>query len=151
MDMKWPTLQPNSRRSLAAAMATVTEAMTAQKRRRPDQELCIKALLNWSFNRTARAAGNPPPQYAEAVAWVRTHSLKVSALNDPRTVRTAYDATLIAPSGKPYGVDTHRNKIKALTGAIRYAIELGLLDRNPLDRISTPRPRKTWSSTGGSW
>ena len=142
MDMKWPTLQPNSRRSLAAAMATVTEAMTAQKRRRPDKELCIKALLNWSFNRTARAAGDPPPHYAEAVAWVRSHSLAVSALNDPRTVRAAYDATLIAPSGKPYGVDAHRNKIKALTGGIRYAIELGLLDHNPLDRISTPRPRR---------
>jgi hypothetical protein len=77
MDMKWPTLQPNSRRSLAAALATLTEAMTAQGPRRPDQELCIKALLNWSFNRTARAAGNPPPQYADAVAWVHTHSLKV--------------------------------------------------------------------------
>lgn len=143
MDMKWPALQPNSRRSLAAGLATVTAALTAQQHRRPDLELCIKALLNWSFNRTARTAGDPPPQYAEAVAWVRKNSLKVSMLKNPRTVRTAYNATLVAPNGKPYGVHTHRNKMKGLTGAIRYAIELGLLDRNPLDRISTPRPRRT--------
>ncbi|WP_194906191.1 tyrosine-type recombinase/integrase [Catenulispora rubra] len=143
MDMKWPTLQPGSRRSLAAALATVTAAMTSRQQRLPDRELRIKALLNWSFNRTVREAGAPSPEFAEAVAWVRAHSLKVGALNDARTLRDVYTATLVAPDGKPYAVNTHRNKMKALTGAIRYAIELDLLERNPLERLSTPRPRRT--------
>jgi integrase len=117
--------------------------MTSQSARRPDHELCVKALLNWSFNRTARLAGDPPPKYAEAVAWVRTHSLNVRSLDNPSTLRVAYDATLIAPDGKPYAAFTHRNKMKALSGAIRYALELNLLERNPLERISTPQPRKT--------
>ena len=108
----------------------------------PDRELCFKALLNWSFNRTARATGCPPAKYAAVVAWLRAHSLKVSALNNPPTLRSVYDATLIGPNGQPYAVATHRNKMKALSGAIRYAIELDLLDRNPLERLSTPRPRK---------
>ncbi|WP_194906193.1 tyrosine-type recombinase/integrase [Catenulispora rubra] len=143
IDMKWPSLQPGSRRTIATAMATVTLALTSRERGGPDRELCFKALLNWSFNRTARAAGAPPSEYASAVAWTRTHSLQVSMLNNPQTLRAAYDATLIAADGKPYAVATHRNKIKALSGAIRYAIELGLLERNPLERLSTPRPRRT--------
>jgi len=138
VDMKWPTLQPGSRRCLATALATVTLAMTSQQRRRPDPEVCIKALLNWSFNRTARTAGDPPVKFAEAIAWVRTHSLKVGALNNPQTLRSAFNATLIAPDGKIYAAITHRNRLKVLSGAIRYAIELGLLERNPLERISTP-------------
>ena len=143
IDMKWPMLQPGSRRCLATALATVSVAMTSQQNRQPDQKLCIKALLNWSFNRTARTAGPPPPKYAEAVAWVRSHSLKVSALNDPHTTRAAYNATLVSPDGKPYAFDTHRNKMKALAGAIAYAIELNLLERNPLERISTRRPGRS--------
>ena len=142
-DMKWPTLQPGSRRCLATALASVTLAMTSQRRRRPDPELCIKALLNWSFNRTARAAGDPPAKYAEAIAWVRTHSLMVGALNHPQTLRSAFNATLMAPDGKTYAAITHRNRLKVLSGAIRYAIELGLLERNPLERISTRLPRTT--------
>ena len=102
--------------------------MTTHQQRRPNPELCIKALLNWSFNRTTRTAGGPPPKFAEAVTWVRSHSLTVGSLNNPQTLRAAYDATLVAPDGKPYAVHTHRNKMKALSGAIRYAIELGLLE-----------------------
>lgn len=141
IDMKWPTLQPGSRRTIATALATVTLALTDDEHT-PDRELCFKALLNWSFNRTARAAGGPPAKYAAAVAWLRAHSLKVNALNNPLTLRSVYDATLIGPDGQPYAVATHRNKMKALSGAIRYAIELDLLERNPLERLSTPPPRK---------
>src|SRR5262249_25318481 len=74
---------------------------------------------------------------------VRSHSLRVSALNDPHTTRAAYNATLVGPDGKPYAFDTHRNKMKALAGAIAYAIELNLLERNPLERISTRRPGRS--------
>jgi integrase len=142
MDMKWPTLQPGSRRTLAASLATVTMALTSQQRGRPDRELCFKALAHWSFNRTVRKAGDPPPEFASTIQWVRSHSLKVGDLNNPHTLRRAYDATIVAPEGKPYAPGTHRNKTKALSGAIKYAIELGLLEHNPLERISTPRPRK---------
>jgi integrase len=53
----------------------------------------------------------------------------------------AYNATTTSPSGKPYAANTYKNKLKGLNGAIKYAVELNLLDRNPLDRISTPPPR----------
>jgi integrase len=142
MDMKWLTLQPGSRRTLAAGLATVTMALTSQHRGRPGQEHCFKALAHWSFNQTARKAGKPPPHLAAAADWIRSHSLKVSDLNNPPTLRIAYDATIAPPDGKPYAQDTHRNKMKALAGAIKYAVELGLLERNPLERISTSPPRK---------
>lgn len=129
--MKWLTLQPGSRRDLAAGLATVPMALTSRQRGRPGQEQCFNALAHWSFNQTARKAGEPSPHLAAAADWIRSHSLKVSDLNNPPTLRIACDATIAPPGGKPYAHDTHRNKMKALAGAIKYAVELGLLERNP--------------------
>ncbi|MEY9935248.1 integrase [Catenulispora sp. GP43] len=143
LDMKWPTLEPGSRRALAASLATTTLALVRDRNGMPDYDEVFTALVNWSFNLLAREAGDPPAEYATSIDWVRTHSMPVTALRNPRTARIAYEATTISPSGKPYAPNTYQNKMKGLSGAIKYAIELDLLDRNPLDRISTARPRKS--------
>jgi len=141
LDMKWPALEAGSRRALATSLATVTLALVADPDRMPDYDRAFTALVNWSFNLFARQAGEPPAEFAASIEWVRNHSLPIAALRDPRTVRIAYNATTTSPSGKQYAANTYKNKLKGLNGAIKYAVELDLLDRNPLDRISTPPPR----------
>ncbi|WP_194897037.1 hypothetical protein [Catenulispora pinisilvae] len=41
-----------------------------------------------------------------------------------------------------FSANAYRNKMKGLSGAIKYAIELGHLSANPLDRITKSAPRK---------
>ncbi|MBS2545540.1 tyrosine-type recombinase/integrase [Catenulispora sp. NL8] len=143
LDMKWPALEAGSRRALATSLATATLALVTDQRGMPDYDDAFTALVNWSFNRHARMAGDPSAEFAAAIDWVRGHSVPITALREPRTARAAYDATTTSPSGQPYAANTYKNKVKGLNGAIKYAIELDLLERNPLDRISTPPPRTT--------
>lgn len=141
LDMKWPALEAGSRRALATSLATVTLALVSDRERMPDYDRAFTALVSWSFNLFARRAGEPPVEFASTIEWVRSHSLPVISLRDPRTARSAYNATTTSPSGKQYAANTYKNKVKGLNGAIKYAIELNLLERNPLERISTPPPR----------
>ena len=141
MDMKWPAVEAGSRRALATSLATVTLALVKEQDRMPDYDRAFTALVNWSFNLFARQAGEPAAEFAAAIEWVRGHSFPVASLRDPRIARIAYNATTTSPSGKQYAANTYKNKVKGLNGAIKYAIELNLLDRNPLERISTPPPR----------
>ena len=142
MDMKWPALETGSRRTLARATATVTLALVDDHEGSPDYSIGFRALAGWAFNRTARAAGKPRDGYAEAIAWIEEHSLPLSALADPRVARVAYNSTTTDHTGKPFAADTYRNKMKGLSGAIKYGIELGRLTGNPLEKISTTPPRK---------
>ena len=142
MDMKWPALQPGSRRSLAGALATITLALVDTRDSAPDHSAGFRALTTWGYNKQARAAGKPREQHAGVIAWIERHSLPVAALTDPKVARAAYNATTTSHDGKSFEANTHRNKMKGLSGAIKYAIELGRLTTNPMDRISTSPPRK---------
>jgi integrase len=88
------------------------------------------------------SAGAPPEKYAAAIEWIKRHSLPLTAVAIPRTTRVAYYATMYDHNGQPFAPYTFRNKMKALSGVIKFAIELGLLETNPLARISTAPPRK---------
>ncbi|OLE28991.1 MAG: hypothetical protein AUG49_00815 [Catenulispora sp. 13_1_20CM_3_70_7] len=142
MDMKWPALEPGSRRTLASALATVTLALVDDRDGAPDYSVGFRVLAGWAFNKTARVAGKPREEYADAITWIEKHSLPLSALADPRVARVAYNSTTTDHTGKQFAADTYRNKMKALSGAIKYGIELGRLPCNPLEKISTTPPRK---------
>lgn len=142
MDMKWPALEPGSRRTLAEALATVTLALVGDHDGGPAYRVAFRALTGWSFNKTARGAGQPGEEYSDAIAWVEKHSLPLSALADPKVARAAYNSTTTSHEGKPFAADTYRNKMQGLSGAIKYGIELGRLASNPLEKICTTPPRK---------
>ena len=57
--------------------------------------------------------------------------------------REAYNSTLTAPDGTTLKHSTATNKRRALTGAVNYAIELGLLDSDPFKRIHISRQRRS--------
>ncbi|WP_194891347.1 tyrosine-type recombinase/integrase [Catenulispora pinisilvae] len=142
MDMKWPALEPGSRRTLAGALATATLALVDDEEGGPKHRVGYRALSSWAFNKTARGAGQPSDEHAEAIAWIEKHSIPLSALADPKIARTAYNSTTTSHDGKQFAPDTYRNKMKALSGAIKYGIELDRLTSNPLKKICTTPPRR---------
>ncbi len=142
MDTVWPALAPGSRRKLAEALATVTVALTEPMIDPVDHAFAFRWLVNWSFNGRNRLSAIQDEEAASAVEWIAAHSLPMSALTDPQLARRAYNSTTTDSFGRPYAVNTYRNKKKGLNGAIRYAIEMGRVDANPLDRISTIPPKR---------
>lgn len=79
MDMKWPALQPGSRRTLAGALATTTLALVDREEGAPEYRVGYRALTSWAFNKTARAGGPPSADHADAIAWIEKHSLPCPA------------------------------------------------------------------------
>lgn len=143
VDLKWPHRAPGSRRTLAESIATLTCGLVEQSAKRSAPENLYKALVHWAYNKPRREAGPPPVEYAEAIRWIERHSLPVSAFLDPKVVRLAYATITVKPDGTKFKANTVESKRTGLTGPIRYAIETGLLDYNPLDRIKFERPRKS--------
>lgn len=130
---------------MAEALAAVTLAMTEPGIDPADHAFCFRWLVSWAFNRRERLAGLPRDEDAVfGMTWVAHHSLPVAALSDPKIARSAYNSTTTDSFGKPYAVNTYRNKRKGLCGTINFAIEMGRLDSNPLERISTNPPRRNY-------
>ena len=87
----------------------------------------------------------PPDKYTDAIAWIEQHSRPLTELLDPRIARAAFATTLTSLDGRPYSAKTRRNKRSVLVSALNYAVELELLDRNPMDRI---KEAMNWPTPG---
>ena len=143
IDMKWSGLEGGSRRTLAESLGTITCALVDSRNNAPEPKTLYRALVHWAFNYTAREKGDPPDEYAAAIAWIARHSIRLSTFTDPKVARAAYNSTLTAPDGTALKHTTATNKRRALTGAVNYAVELGLLENDPFKRIHIPRQRRT--------
>ncbi|WP_194890940.1 tyrosine-type recombinase/integrase [Catenulispora pinisilvae] len=142
IDMKWPTLSGGSRRTVAESLATITCGLVDDPGGYPDSKQLFRALVHWAFNLPARTAGDPPEEYAAAIAWIERHSIRLNTLTEPKTARLAYNCTLKAADGTPLKQASAATKRRALSGAIGYAVELGLLESDPLQKIKIPKQRK---------
>ena len=69
VDVKWPRAAAKSRKSTAEALTTVTLALVVSRRDRPAEPMLREALYGWAFNAGRRAAGEPPQEIADALAW----------------------------------------------------------------------------------
>lgn len=141
VDAKWPRLAPKSRAALADSLATVTAALTTTDRGKPAAKVLRAALANWAFNTNRRGAGEPPADYAAAIAWVARNSLPIDKLQDAATVRAALDALTKLPDGNDAAATTVNRKRFAFHQALEYAIESKELPSNPLDTVKWRRPR----------
>ncbi len=56
VDMKWQEVSPNSRRSIADALATATPALLTSSKGSPKPAQLRKALYGWAFNTKLREA-----------------------------------------------------------------------------------------------
>jgi integrase len=138
-EAKWPTLAPVSRRSVAEALVTVTVALSGKEKGAPEARVLRRALFAWAFNPATRES-DPPREIALALGWAARASLPVAALDDPATVRVALGACAKTLDGKPAAGSTQRRKRSVFYNALGYAVELGRLPSNPIDRIQWTAP-----------
>jgi integrase len=88
----------------------------------------------------ATRESDPPREVALALGWMARASLPVSALDDPAVVRLALGACARTLDGKPAAGSTQRRKRSVFYNALGYAVELGQLPSNPVDRIQRTAP-----------
>jgi site-specific recombinase XerD len=138
-EARWPHLAPISRRSAAESLTTVTIALVRHRRGAPDPALLRRSLFGWSFNSGTRNL-IPPDETAAALEWIAAASLPVAALEEAATVRLALDACARTLAGTPAAATTQRRKRAVFHNAVSYAVELRLLDANPVDRIRWKAP-----------
>ena len=135
--MKWPLAAACTRAGIADALATITPAIITPGRGRPPPAVLRTALYGHAFN-PARASADPGPS-ATALAWARDHSLPVTALADPAVTRRAVEA--LALDGSRAAVTTITRKRAVFHDCLSYAVELRMLEANPVDRITWRPPR----------
>ena len=138
-EMKWPTAAAKSRRAIAEALATVTPALVGSARGGPDPAGLHRALLTYAFNPSTRGT-EPPADIASALRWIEAASLNLADLGNTETIRVALNACALTKSKKAAAATTSRRKRAVLYNALRYAVELGLLESNPIDKVQWKAP-----------
>jgi integrase len=141
VDMKWNSLAPKSRRSVADALATVTPALLSTSRGRPAPAELRAALYQWAFNAAARRAGGPPEHLAGAVAWLERSTLSLAMIDDPAKLRAALDVLASRMDGTVAAATTIARKRAVFFNAMEYAVERESLSHNPLSRVRWKAPR----------
>jgi hypothetical protein len=139
VDMKWPRAAAKSRKSIAEAMTTVSLALLANRRGRPDDEALRAALYGWVFSPAHRSA-EAPPEISATFAWLEKASVPVASLRDLATVRRVLDALSKRMDGQPAAATTMYRKRAVFYNALGYAVERQLLPTNPIDQVQWSAP-----------
>ncbi|MGH3190986.1 MAG: tyrosine-type recombinase/integrase [Streptosporangiaceae bacterium] len=136
--VKWPSLAAHSRASLADALATITPALTRQDARgRPSPGPLRTALYQHAFDPASPAAD---PTATRILDWARQASLPVARLAEPAVLRAVLEALTWRLDGRRAAATTIARKRAVLHAVLGYAVEAGLVEANPLDRISWHPP-----------
>ncbi|MGY4768942.1 tyrosine-type recombinase/integrase [Kribbella sp. CWNU-51] len=142
VDLKWSRAAATTRRSTSDALVSVTAAMLAGGRGKPDDKVIRAALHGWAFNTTRRNA-ELPKDVKVVLVWVEKNCKPVSTLGKPEVIRAALDALASRLDGKPAAATVTARKRAVLSNALDYAVELKLLERNPIGSIKWSAPKQT--------
>ena len=141
VDLKWPTLAPTSRLSLAEALVTVTLALLSAEPTTVTPKQLRSAMQGWAFNSVARAAGPPPEGHAAAIAWLSRNTRLLGDLDKPALARDVLAHISRKLDGRPASATTAARKRMVFHNCLALAVERELLTANPLDRVRW-RPAK---------
>jgi integrase len=141
VDMKWPRASAKHRKGIAETLATVTPALLATDRGAPNDKALRAALYGWVFNKARRDAGEPPANLAAAVRWLKANTVDLAALADAALIRKALDTLALRMDGVPASPSTIARKRAVFSGALKYAVELRLLDAHPMSLVSWTAPK----------
>jgi integrase len=140
-DLKWPWVAATTRRTHAEALTAATTAMFSSTRGQPDGKLLRAALKRWAFNTARRDDPNCPVEVRGALRWAASHTRPVSALREPRLLRQVLDGLTVKLDGTPAAPSVTSRRRKVLHAALEYAVELGLLDKNPMPALKWTPPK----------
>jgi integrase len=141
VDMKWPGAAGNSRKGVAETLATVTPHMLATKRGKPSDKTIRRALNGWAFNLSRRDTVEPSADIAYALVWLKANTRPISVLKEASEVRGVIALAASKLDGKPAAGSVVRRKRAVLFNVLEYAVELKLLDVNPLTTVKWKVPK----------
>jgi integrase len=141
VDMKWKTAAAKYRRAIAQALAAATPPMLLDSYDRPGDQALRRALVNWGYNSKHRAAA--PEEVKDVLSWLRRNTREVKDLADPELSRRLLAAASSRLDGAQAASTSVRRNRAVLLNMLDYAVELGLLDSNPVKNIRWRAPRTT--------
>jgi integrase len=141
VDLKWPRVAATTRRTHAEAFTAVTMLMFATDRGKPDSKLLRAALCRWAFNTVMRDDESRSTEVRSALRWAAAHTRSVSALGKPEILRAVLDGLTVRLDGKPAAPSVVSRRRKILNAAVEYAIELQLLQANPIPALKWTAPK----------
>lgn len=139
VDMKWKLASAKYRKDIARALIAASPALLSEAGGRPNDADIRRALLRYGFNTKQRV--DPPDDVAEILAWVTRNSIPMSALVEPAVARRILDQASGRLDGKSAAASTVRRNRTILANAMDYAIELGLIDSNPIRALKWTAPK----------
>ncbi|WP_158842918.1 tyrosine-type recombinase/integrase [Saccharothrix deserti] len=143
VDMKWDESAGNSRKGVAEMLTNATSVMLSTTRGKPDDKVIRRSLNGWAFNRNRRDSA-APTEVRTALKWLTANTKQVSALQDPTVMRAMLGRLAKKLDGTRAAPSTIRRKRAVLYNAMEYAVELKLLDKNPIPALKwkVPKPPK---------
>lgn len=139
VETKWPRLAAKSRDNITDALATLLPALVTTRKKAPPARVLRTALRRHGLLPETRRRTLAPEQ-ATALHWLETHSRPVADLNTASVVRAGLDALTVTLDGTPAAAITVRRKRGTFHNLAAYAVELDLLDTNPVHQISWSKP-----------
>jgi len=100
-----------------------------------------RCLVRACLQPQQRRSRTPDPGTVGTLAWLERVSLPVSQLSDPHVIRTALDGLCTRLDGSPAAANTISRKRAVFHAALGYAVELGLLPANPVEKVRWHAPR----------
>jgi integrase len=134
VDMKWPGAAAKSRDSMTDSLATVTPALVQNIPGRPDLALLRHALREHDLPPLTRHLPQPR-EIATALRWLEKASLALPALTEAAVIRPALDAVALRMDGRAAAATTTRRRRSVFYNVLQYAVELELLQYNPVDKL----------------
>ncbi|MFD7655455.1 tyrosine-type recombinase/integrase [Actinosynnema sp. NPDC059797] len=139
VDMKWPAAAATSRRSIAEALTTATTALLSGRKGRPDDKEIRSALFNYAFNAPLRASA--PPEVAKVLSWIERNTRAVTDLEEAEVLRATLNTVASKLDGTPAAATVVNRKRAVLFNALDYAVEIRLLETNPIPHLKWSPPR----------
>jgi len=140
VDMKWQEVSPNSRRSIADALATATPALLTSSKGSPKPAQLRKALYGWAFNTKLREA-DPPAYLAAAVNWIERNTVPLADLADPDVLRRVLNQLARKLDGTPAAATVVARKRAVLFNLLGYAVDKKHFPMNPLMSVRWKSPK----------
>jgi integrase len=142
VDMKWKTASAKYRRAIAQALAAATPPMLVAGDSKPKGRELRSALVNWGCNTKLR--GSAPEDVAEILHWLERNTQAVSNLANPALCRQVLAAATSRLDGARAAPTSVRRNRAVLLNALDYAMELKLLDQNPIKHLKWRAPKASW-------
>jgi integrase len=139
VDMKWKPASAKYRRAIAQALAAALPAMVKPSAGKPSDSDIRRAVLGWGYNTRLRTKA--PADVQAVFTWLSRNTRPVSDLGRSADARALLETAVTRLDGARAAATSARRHRAVLFNALQYAVELELLDANPVKDLRWTTPR----------